>query len=211
MAEMLIDSAKFAACNTAEADAIRAKTGGSSPIPYDYENNKGFADAIAAISGSGGNLVARTYSGTVIMSDVASTTLVVPVDIHGALFVDGNYVLSKTGVVSNGEVTYDNEITMHQDTGVIVIAERFTMGSSSYTSPAFKRDDTNYRSARNLSANSTIDRASYSSNGDMYSMYRTVPTSNSISFNSGNASTRYCNTGLYCEYAYQFTAYFVEE
>lgn len=51
MAEMLIDGAKLDACNTAEADAIRAKTGGSSPIPYDYANNKGFADAIAAISG----------------------------------------------------------------------------------------------------------------------------------------------------------------
>jgi len=49
MAEMLIDGAKLDACNTAEADAIRAKTGGSSPIPYDYANNKGFADAIAAI------------------------------------------------------------------------------------------------------------------------------------------------------------------
>lgn len=49
MAEMLIDGAKLDACNTAEADAIRAKTGGSSPIPYDYANNKGFSDAIAAI------------------------------------------------------------------------------------------------------------------------------------------------------------------
>lgn len=55
MAEMLIDGAKLDACNTAEADAIRAKTGGTSPIPYDYENNKGFADAIAAIPSGGGS------------------------------------------------------------------------------------------------------------------------------------------------------------
>lgn len=54
MAEMLIDGAKLDACNTAEADAIRAKTGGSSPIPYDYANNKGFADAIDAIPTGGG-------------------------------------------------------------------------------------------------------------------------------------------------------------
>lgn len=53
MAEMLIDGAKLDACNTAEADAIRAKTGGSSPIPYDYANNKGFADSIAAIPSGG--------------------------------------------------------------------------------------------------------------------------------------------------------------
>lgn len=53
MADMLIDDVKFAACLDAEADAIRAKTGDSNDIPFDYANNKGFADAIAAISGGG--------------------------------------------------------------------------------------------------------------------------------------------------------------
>lgn len=52
MADVFIDGAKLDACNTAEADAIRAKTGGADPIPYDYANNKGFADAIAAIPSS---------------------------------------------------------------------------------------------------------------------------------------------------------------
>lgn len=50
MAEMLIDGVKLNACLDAEADAIRAKTGGSTDIAFDYANNKGFADAIAAIS-----------------------------------------------------------------------------------------------------------------------------------------------------------------
>ena len=54
MAEMLVDSTKLDACLDAEADAIRAKTGGTSPIPYDFANNKGFADAIAAIPTGGG-------------------------------------------------------------------------------------------------------------------------------------------------------------
>ena len=45
----LVDSAKLDACLDAEADAIRAKTGGSSPISFDLSNEKGFADAIAAI------------------------------------------------------------------------------------------------------------------------------------------------------------------
>lgn len=51
---MLVDGTKLDACMTAEANAIRAKTGGSSPIPYDYANNKGFADVIAAIPSGGG-------------------------------------------------------------------------------------------------------------------------------------------------------------
>jgi len=56
MAEMLVDSTKLDACLDAEADAIRAKTGGSADIPFDYANNKGFADAIAAIPSGGGSL-----------------------------------------------------------------------------------------------------------------------------------------------------------
>ena len=54
MADMIVDSVKLDACLDAEADAIRAKTGGSADIPFDYANNKGFADAIAAIPSGGG-------------------------------------------------------------------------------------------------------------------------------------------------------------
>lgn len=49
MADMLVDGAKLDACLDAEADAIRAKTGDSNDITFDFANNKGFADAIAAI------------------------------------------------------------------------------------------------------------------------------------------------------------------
>ena len=57
MADMIVDGVKLDACLDAEADAIRAKTGGSAGIPFDFANNKGFADAIAAIpSGGGGGL-----------------------------------------------------------------------------------------------------------------------------------------------------------
>lgn len=54
MAEMLVNSTKLDACLDAEADAIRAKTGGSTDLTFDFANNKGFADAIAAIPSGGG-------------------------------------------------------------------------------------------------------------------------------------------------------------
>lgn len=63
MAEMLIDGAKLDACLDAEADAIRAKTGGSADIPFDFANNKGFADAIAAIPTGGGGTVIEVPDG----------------------------------------------------------------------------------------------------------------------------------------------------
>lgn len=89
MAEMLIDGAKLDACNTAEADAIRAKTGGSSPIPYDYANNKGFADAIAAIPSGGGvttQPLSVTENGTYTApSGTAYTPVTVNVPTGGSL------------------------------------------------------------------------------------------------------------------------------
>lgn len=63
MSMMLIDQTKDAACKTAEADAIRAKTGGSAQIAYDFSNNKGFADAIAAIPTGGASDLTLLGSG----------------------------------------------------------------------------------------------------------------------------------------------------
>lgn len=45
----LIDSTIENACRTAEADAIRAKTGSTAQLTYDFDNGKGFADAIESI------------------------------------------------------------------------------------------------------------------------------------------------------------------
>ena len=62
--DKVIDSTKLNACLTAEANAIRAKTGGSSQLAYDYANSKGFADAIAAIpTGGGGGRSIPSYVG----------------------------------------------------------------------------------------------------------------------------------------------------
>lgn len=53
-ADKLIDSTKENACRTAEANAIRAKTGNTASITYDWTNSKGFADAIESIPSGGG-------------------------------------------------------------------------------------------------------------------------------------------------------------
>lgn len=54
--DKLVDSSKLDACCLAEANAIRAKTGDSSSLTYDWSNSKGFADAIAAIPSGGGGI-----------------------------------------------------------------------------------------------------------------------------------------------------------
>lgn len=89
MAEMLIDGAKLNACMTAEANAIRTKTGGSTDIAFDYANNKGFADAIAAIETGGGvttQPLSVTENGTYTApSGTAYTPVTVNVPTGGSL------------------------------------------------------------------------------------------------------------------------------
>lgn len=60
----LIDVTKEEACRTAEANTIRAKTGDSTQIAYDFANGKGFADAIAAIPTGGGGSAVQSGSFT---------------------------------------------------------------------------------------------------------------------------------------------------
>lgn len=50
----IINATKEEACRAAEADAIRAKTGETESLSYDFANGKGFAEAIESISSGGG-------------------------------------------------------------------------------------------------------------------------------------------------------------
>lgn len=59
--DKLIDSAQLDSALTATADAIRAKTGGSSKIAWDA--TKGFADAIASLVGAKTGTFTPTYPG----------------------------------------------------------------------------------------------------------------------------------------------------
>lgn len=77
MLDALIDKTKAEACRTAEANAIRLKTGVTGLISYDFANNKGFADAIAAIeTGSSGSFLHE--SGTIAIK-TAKDTITIPV------------------------------------------------------------------------------------------------------------------------------------
>ena len=71
--DKLVDSAKLDACLDAEADAIRAKTGGSADIPFDFANNKGFADAIAAIPTGGSGDKTLTMLGEYVVEEPVHT------------------------------------------------------------------------------------------------------------------------------------------
>ena len=69
-----IDSAKEAACRTAEANAIRAKTGSTAQLTYDFDNGKGFADAIDSIPSGGGAPSLQSKSVTYTSNGTATIT-----------------------------------------------------------------------------------------------------------------------------------------
>lgn len=76
MAVELVDATKLDACCTAEANAIRTKTGGSSPIAFDFANSKGFADAIAAIPTGGTDYLPGFIMGTLTTYEDDTVTII---------------------------------------------------------------------------------------------------------------------------------------
>lgn len=105
MAEMLVDSTKLDACLDAEADAIRAKTGDSNDLTFDFANNKGFADAIAAIPSGGGSGILESVKG--ITFGAAGIKLSDATIENGQLFVD----LSGKNVVLSGRLFQTNPVS----------------------------------------------------------------------------------------------------
>ena len=75
MATELVDAYKLAACCTAEANAIRAKTGSSAQISYDWANSKGFADAIATIPSGSDELPGILANTTNVLDDDTVTAI----------------------------------------------------------------------------------------------------------------------------------------
>ena len=88
--DKLVDSSKLDVCCTAEANAIRAKTGGSSSITYDWANSKGFADAIAAIQTGGGGLSEVTLASTATNSEGVVNLILAGITIQS----DHMYIMS---------------------------------------------------------------------------------------------------------------------
>lgn len=198
MAEMLVDGAKLDACNTAEADAIRAKTGGSADIPFDFANNKGFADAIAAIP-SGGSGGAALFSGTVELVDTTTSALTIPVDCSDADFFVVLAHVDRTGLVQNGDIVYDSEPMVHSENGTFV-----WYIAAYYPNPPTQkilRDDTNYSGTTNPH-NQSYAYLSRGNNGAQLGMTVTISRGHTINLNTLNASRFFCKTGCYVRFAY---------
>ena len=71
--DKLVDSSKLDAALNYEASRIIAKGGGTAPLAFDLENEKGFGDYVDAIPSGGGGIQKATGSFTIASSSSANT------------------------------------------------------------------------------------------------------------------------------------------
>ena len=88
------------------ADAINAKTGGSSAMTPAQ-----MVTAIETISGGGGTLRTMHYHGTLSYTNTTAYNVVIPVaDILSSDMVIVTFRIVKTGTVADGVITWDDEL-----------------------------------------------------------------------------------------------------
>ncbi len=101
MATMVVDSTKLDACLNAEADAIRNKTGGSADLPFDFANNKGFADSIAAIqigiSPTGTKQISISQNGTTTEDVSSYASAQITVNVPQGITPTGTKTITENG------------------------------------------------------------------------------------------------------------------
>ena len=138
----IVNATKLDACCTAEANAIRAKTGSSAQIAFDWSNSKGFADAIAAIPTGGGgitispmdysvsiqngitgtvNITRVLYNSTTLLSAVAGNVNAGSTGTYSDFATDGTHIWFRatpgTDISYNGNpATFDKSSTYFQVT-----------------------------------------------------------------------------------------------
>lgn len=163
MSEMLIDGAKLDACLDAEADAIRAKTGDSNDLTFDFANNKGFADAIDSIQTGGGGSLPTSIS----KIDGGSFTF--------ASATNGTYSISHSlGTTPKGFVIWTDEIDLANSDNNTVIRGVFIVDKSVDSETSYLYQMSVYNHAFNNYTRSV---------GASYSGYA---NSSTISYNVGN-------------------------
>lgn len=100
-----IDSAKLNAALTYEAGRIRAKTGGSANINFDYANEKGFGDAIDAIPTGGGASWVNSVDMVNISFFNATISDNLTLDLPGVVVGIGTLLRNAKGLNDNTEIT----------------------------------------------------------------------------------------------------------
>ena len=180
---------------TSVANAIRTKGGTSAQLAFP----SGFVSAIGDISGGGG---ATTYTGTVELTNTDTDKLTIPVDVSGADVFTVVAWVDRTGNISGGVVTYDDEPTVPAvfDTTQKTFVWYYS-ATVQNSQKQIKRDSSNYSSVKRPN-NASYCYLYAGNSGAIISIDWDVISETQIKLVSANAGRRFCATGAYARFAY---------
>ena len=185
--------------------AANAKTG---------ESDTTLTDAVQTLvdgygqGGGGGGYTRKTYTGTIIYSDEDVSNCIIPIDTRNANHVDVNLRIVRSGTVTNGVVTYDDNVQPHNGFGAVAFSYSASTIQTTQVSYRYKEDVAN-ESFDVPTFNASYRYATYGTRASnaTISINDTVLKSNGISLSPMNASRRFCRAGLYCEFEYSVVVY----
>ena len=185
MAEYIIQGSTLDAI----ADAINAKTGGSSSMtPAEMVTEIGSIE-------TGG---ATNYTGYVELSNVDTNYLVIPVDVSAATKYEIYAYVVETGIVSGGVITKDSEPMVHTENGNLIW---YFTATERHDEKHIKRDENNY-SAQTRPYNNCYCWCSYGNNGNQMGLDIENKSGTQIKLPAGNATRFFCKTGCYVKFQY---------
>ena len=197
MAEYLIQSETLDEI----ADAINAKTGGSSAMtPAEM------VTAIGSISGGGNNYAPWTASGEIEMVNEHVYTLDIPVQCP-TTHVWMRFKAIESGTVENGEIIKDAVLTVHVSNKVVFdcVLSTFPVSSQSVTGSYGTFTNGPYPAINCAGYATTSKGISYTKLADVSNV--TVLSNGNIrittGFSSASSGYMYCQEGIYMKFRYE--------
>lgn len=179
------------------ADAVRAKTGGSSAMTPSE-----MVTAIGNIPSGGGGI--ESYSGNIVLQNQDVYDLVIPVTVTGKTFF-ATAVCVETGIVENGQVITDDGYVMPHGSSDVVYAVQVFSSSLPYS--------LTYRYQENV-ADETVRCSNTVYSYGRYGRRTTIAGTTvetkgfvNIKVNPQNAGRTFCRSGLYLKFHYEVIAW----
>lgn len=141
---------------------------------------------------------AQVFTGTVELNNTSTSDLSIPVNVSAASHFEVIAYADRTGLVSGGTVTYDDEPLCHSENGTMVWY---------YLATDYMSEKHILRDASNYSNQSRVPNVSYlylynGNNGSAAQVNVDVKDGSKITIKTGNGTRKFCNTGCYVRFAY---------
>ena len=141
---------------------------------------------------------AQVFTGTVELNNTSTSDLSIPVNVSAASHFEVIAYVDRTGLVSGGTVTYDDEPLCHSEVGTLVW---YYLATDRMSEKHILRDASNY-SSQTRAPNVSYLHLYNGNNGFAVQVDIDVKDGQKITIKTGNGTRKFCNTGCYVRFAY---------